>query len=109
MRAFLAFDLDDAILDSAAALGASLSERVRARWVKRAVMHVTLVFLGEIDAARVPSLTEIVHATAGERAASVVRATRLGAFPDERRARVLVLPLDDDGTLERIAKCEMRP
>jgi RNA 2',3'-cyclic 3'-phosphodiesterase len=108
MRAFLAFDLDDATLDAAADLGASLAERVRARWVKRAVMHVTLVFLGEIDGALVPALSEVVRAVrepAGLSGTSpAIRATKLGAFPDERRARVLVVPLEDDGTLARIAK-----
>lgn len=62
-------------------------------------MHVTARFFGTVSdptplAALVPRLA---------RPAPLVRAAKVDAFPQLRRARVLVLALEDDGTLKAVA------
>jgi 2'-5' RNA ligase len=128
IRAFLALDFDERFLDEVASLAASLRGRSRlsrAKWVGRAAMHVTVRFLGDVDDASVPALQALVRDLAagigergsGERGSGEigsgesgrgevrVRARSLGAFPDARRARVLVVDLEEPrGVLEAIAK-----
>lgn len=94
-RAFVAADLDDAFLDAAAAIAVPVGRRV-----KRETMHCTLSFFGEIDDARIAELRELVAPV--RRTSVAVRATRLDAFASPRKAHVVVLPLEDDGTLARL-------
>lgn len=97
-RAFVAADVDDAILDAAAALAAELP--LRARWVKRGLMHCTVRFFGDVGDDRLAELAARVASLPG--APIALRARRLDAFPKPRRAHVLVLDLEDDGSLARI-------
>lgn len=95
MRTFIAADLDEDFLDRAAAIPISVGRRV-----KRETMHCTIAFLGEIDDARVEEMKTLV-----ERLPShpfPVKATRLDAFGNPRKAHVIVLPLEDDGSLLRL-------
>ncbi len=101
-RTFLAADVDDAVLGGAASVVSELP--LRCRWVKREVMHATVRFFGDVDDERLAKLVAIVPGLASTRTeAPRVRVTRVDAFPDLRRARVLVLPLEDDGALAAIA------
>lgn len=100
-RTFLAADVDDAVLDGAASVAAALP--LRCRWVKREVMHCTIRFFGDVDDERLARLVAIVPGLLSARSdAPAVRVTQVDAFPDRRRARVLVLPLEDDGTLAAV-------
>jgi 2'-5' RNA ligase len=105
LRLFVAFDVDEAALDTIDGAEAPFREVFpKARWVPRANRHVTLKFLG----ATYPRLVDWVHervAAAAARAAPVrTRLTGLGAFPSARRARVLWAGLEDPGdALVRIA------
>jgi RNA 2',3'-cyclic 3'-phosphodiesterase len=95
LRTFLALDLPEVLLDAAeAAAGGARSTGVCGRWVDRAVMHVTLRFFGATDDALVSQLSGLV-ASLGARPPPRVRCARIGAFPDLRRARVLVLPIEE--------------
>ena len=99
-RTFLAADVDEAIRQGASALISSLP--LRCRWVKAEVMHATVRFFGDVDDDRLARLVAIAPRLAADRDGIHVRVTRLDAFPDPRRARVLVLPLEDDGALAAI-------
>jgi 2'-5' RNA ligase len=94
-RTFVAADLDEAFLDAAAAIAIPVGRRV-----KRETMHCTLRFYGEVDDARVAELRELVSPL--RQTTVAVRATRIDAFSSPRKAHVIVLPLEDDGTLARI-------
>lgn len=97
-RTFLAADVDDAVLDGAASVVSALP--LRCRWVKREVMHATVRFLGDVDDERLAKLVALVPGLVpGRTDAPRVRVSRVDAFPDLRRARVLVLPLEDEGAL----------
>jgi len=114
VRTFLAADLDSAFLDEVSALGARLAavvpRAVRARWVARDAMHVTVRFFGassdeQVDGQRALVADferEVGRAAPGARPRPA-RALRLTGFPNARRARVLVLAIDDDGFLESVA------
>jgi 2'-5' RNA ligase len=97
-RTFLAADLDDAFLDAAAALAVPFGSV--GRLVKRETMHCTLNFFGEVDDARLEDLKRLVEAMRW--APIAVQATRLDAFASPKKARVVVLPLEDDGSLARL-------
>ena len=105
LRLFVAFDIPEDIRDSVEIAVAPWRERYpRAKWVPKPNQHVTLKFLG----ATWPRLVEWVRDSVGQAARANEQArtwvTGLGAFPNERRARVLWAGLDDDGRrLGRIA------
>jgi len=110
-RAFLALDLEDSFRRDALALIDELrGERLpRVRWVTHATMHVTLRFLGDTDEALVPALTELVMRLGeGLEGAIELRSTSLMAFPNARRAHVLALHLEDDGTIAELAAAAER-
>jgi RNA 2',3'-cyclic 3'-phosphodiesterase len=97
-RTFIAADLDEAFLDAAAAIPISLG--ASGRRVKRETMHCTLTFFGEVDDVRLVELKALVEALPN--APIAVKATRLDAFGSPRKAHVIVLPLEDDGSLLRL-------
>jgi len=105
-RTFLAADVDDGLLDRAIELAERLRPmlRVRARWVGRASMHATVRFFGDVDDERLTALRDRVPDVVASASVTSIRlrASGLDAFPDARRARVLVLPLEDDGGLARL-------
>lgn len=94
-RTFVAADIDEAFLDGAAAIPIFVGRRVR-----RELMHATLFFFGEIDDVRIAELSKMVEALPDSPIS--VRATRLDAFPRLARASVVVLPLEDDGSLRSL-------
>lgn len=91
LRLFVAVTLPPAVRD----VLAGVIERLRAadlrgvRTVAPDGVHITLKFLGNVDAGRVPALAEALSA-AGEGAGPFELALQgVGAFPDERAPRVL--------------------
>ena len=111
IRTFLALDLDERFLDDVASLAdrlrgrSRLSTAAKVSWTRRETMHVTVRFFGDTDEALVPQLQHAVRALAAGRGELRVRARRLGAFPDPRRTRVLVLAIEEPrGVLEDVAK-----
>jgi 2'-5' RNA ligase len=112
LRTFLAAELDPGFLDAAAELGARLRAgplaALRASWVARPALHVTLRFFGQTTAEQVdglwgpippppPSARLAGRPVEGD--AGAVQASRLDAFPSAQRARVLVLDLGGAGEL----------
>jgi 2'-5' RNA ligase len=82
-RLFFALWPDAPAREALAALAAEAARRTGGRAVTTAKLHLTLLFLGEVDAARIPAL---VQAAAEVRAAGFdLVLDRLGAFA---RARV---------------------
>jgi len=64
------------------------------RWVAKENLHVTLKFLGQISEARVDAVRAALSRCAKLRAPFEVTAMGLGAFPNQRRARVVWVGLD---------------
>jgi 2'-5' RNA ligase len=106
-RAFAALDLDDSALDAlhalAEALRASAPKGLRAQWTRREQMHVTLKFLGAATEAQVASLAHFVG-TLAHGSPPALRIAGLGAFPDAKRARIVMARVEDlgPGTLTKM-------
>jgi 2'-5' RNA ligase len=97
LRTFFAIELGDEARRAAAAL----VERLRAdpgcgavRWTRPEAFHVTLRFLGPTPAERVPALAAAVRAQAAGIAPFALALAAVGAFPDERRPRVVFVALE---------------
>ena len=121
VRLFVAFEVPGEVRAELSRAVAPLRERFsKARWVPEGNQHVTLKFLGSTF----PRLVEWVTSTVGEVASAhgvfETWVAHLGAFPNQRRARVLWAGLGDpdsraaaiatalDGALARKFKPETR-
>jgi RNA 2',3'-cyclic 3'-phosphodiesterase len=97
MRLFVGVELDRRIKDAAAAISTSLQrevgQRLEARWVPAANLHITLWFLGEVHESRVESTLGALNRPFDE-AAFDVEIAGLGAFPRSGPPRVLWLGVD---------------
>ena len=95
MRLFVAIDLDDA---ARAAIGDEQNRLMRAfgrkdrslRWVRPEQMHLTLVFVGNVDDGRAASIVEAMEADIAAPPFTIVFA-RLGVFPPYGAPSVLWL------------------
>ena len=90
MRAFTAIELPREALSRLGDLVASLrTSRVRARWTPVENIHLTLVFLGEIDDAHVTPLSTRLREACLARAPLSLTVEGTGAFPSVRRPSVI--------------------
>lgn len=89
MRTFIAIDLESEIRSALAEIKVRSGFSGRAvRWVRPASIHLTLKFLGDIDARAIPDVTTCMgEASRGVRPFTF-RVEGLGCFPDTRRPRV---------------------
>jgi 2'-5' RNA ligase len=65
------------------------------RWTRREQFHLTLRFLGDVDAARVEALGEAIRSACRGFGALHLRAERIGFFPDLRYPRVAWVGVQD--------------
>ena len=77
-----------------AELRRALPER-SVRWARREQFHLTLRFLGDVEAARVEALAEAIRAACRGFGALHLRAERVGFFPDLRYPRVVWVGVQD--------------
>jgi 2'-5' RNA ligase len=96
VRTFVALELSDVLKEGILATIESLrASGVRASWCRRASMHLTLKFLGDVDEELVSDVVEAVRAGAsGVPGFTIESDGRLGAFPSPARARVLWLGIE---------------
>ena len=66
------------------------------RWVKPEGMHLTLKFIGDFERARLKELEEALKLGLAGKPTLSLALSRLGAFPDARKARVLWVGLEGD-------------
>ena len=65
------------------------------RWARREQFHLTLRFLGDVEAARVEALAEAIRAACAGFGALHLRAERIGCFPDRGYPRVVWVGVRD--------------
>ena len=109
MRLFVALEIPAAVRDNLAAqikelrhLPAPLADK-RLRWVRPENLHVTLKFIGEVEAARLDGIRRALTAI-GLDAPVGLELRGLGFFPDERYPRVLWVGLNASGNLPVLAR-----
>ena len=101
MRLFLAINLPDAVrfaihtaIEPLRALVPELA------WVDPGRLHLTLKFLGEQGADRVPVVADALALVAASHRELRVEVNGIGAFPNFRRARVVWMGVEQDARLE---------
>lgn len=83
----------------------ALRDQGRARWVIPANVHLTLLFLGAVEADRLPAVLAQARAAAALVAPLTVRPAAVGSFGAGRRGRVLWLGLTGEtDALEDLAR-----
>lgn len=90
MRLFAGIELDRATRDGCV----RVQDRLRAanfdaRYEPAEKFHVTLAFLGRVDQQQLSEVEVILDRVAGNHAAFALTLDKLGAFPHERRPRVI--------------------
>lgn len=121
IRSFIAIELPENIKDRLREVQEELKEHCREKsgnqgktsgrisWVRPEAMHLTLKFLGDIDAAKVDAIKAALHAAVGtenKNGTLIIKEfdlhlTRAGAFPDAKRPRVVWVGLDGINELNK--------
>lgn len=99
MRLFIAIDLPEAVKSRLDSLRADIPG---ARWVPPEQLHLTLAFLGEVDAAGCETLSAELAKIKAE--GFTLHFSRLGCFPHPRSPRILWLGLQPELRLLQLAR-----
>ena len=103
VRTFIALEAPDSFRDIAVKLQNELTKfKCRISWTKKAGMHLTLKFLGDIDANQIDAIAEMLEKTASGFSPFEVKLGSPGAFGG-KNPRVLWLGLLAPSTLGELA------
>lgn len=92
IRTFIAIELNEALHRALAQTQARFQRDASARtirWVASENIHITLKFLGEVDAARLPALQHAVTDACARVAPFTLTLGGVGAFPNTRQPNVV--------------------
>ena len=96
VRTFVAVEVGAAIRANAVALQKTLARSgANVKWVEPANLHVTLVFLGEVDDRDLHGVCQAVKSVAATESPFALRASGVGGFPTARRPKVAWAGLTD--------------
>ncbi|MDQ5823311.1 MAG: RNA 2',3'-cyclic phosphodiesterase [Chloroflexota bacterium] len=100
-RLFVAIELPQNILEVLEGIQTQTRENLGEaaslmRWSRSEGIHVTLQFLGEVPASRIPEITEALQQACAGKAPFVLEVGGLGAFPNVRKPRVVWVGLGGD-------------
>ncbi|MBA4389571.1 MAG: RNA 2',3'-cyclic phosphodiesterase [Syntrophus sp. (in: bacteria)] len=96
MRAFLALEIPHDTKEYLSVVSKRMSQLVPGvKWVKGEGLHVTLKFFGEIDDAMVQEIAFAMTGIGGQHKAAMVQLKEISAFPDLRRARVIIVTFQE--------------
>ncbi len=95
-RTFIAVEIDDEIRDRAITLQETLAKAgAEVKWVDPESMHITLLFLGEVDDRELHSVCRAVKSVAEDESPFVLRVSGVGAFPTPRRPKTIWAGITD--------------
>ncbi len=105
VRTFVAIELTDDVRDALAAARRGIDTGgVKVRWSPPEALHLTMKFLGDVDAARLGEVMDACRrAAAGAPARLAVELTGLELFPSERRPRVVSARIEPTDELAGLA------
>ncbi|MBX9583142.1 MAG: RNA 2',3'-cyclic phosphodiesterase [Gemmataceae bacterium] len=90
VRTFIGVDVGDEVRRRAVALQAQLAKTgAGVKWADPGGMHVTLLFLGDLDDRDVLAVCKAVEAVAATEPPFPLRVSGVGAFPTPRRPKVI--------------------
>ena len=109
IRTFVAVELDDSIKAHIAADIAQLRQEQidNMRLVRPEGVHLTLKFLGDIDANRVPAVADAMTQAAARHAPFSLALGQPGVFPNTNRARVIWIGVEGDLQLLRLLQSDI--
>ena len=115
IRAFIAIDIPEDVRAAITEAQARLKRAhlgVKVSWAKIENVHLTLQFLGDVEETVVPKISEALVVVARQYESFDLPVRDAGAFPDEKRPRVLWVGCDDTGgklnTLAHAVQIEMQ-
>lgn len=90
IRCFVAIEIPEPIQNRLARIQGTLRQQIqKASWVKPGNIHLTLKFLGDVDAENLESIGEEIEAAIGRHHSFSLRIGGIGAFPNLARPRVI--------------------
>jgi 2'-5' RNA ligase len=103
IRTFIAVGLDRPVRDRVVLLQEALAASdAEVKWVEPENLHVTLLFLGEVDERDLVSVCRVVTECSGRLTPFTMSVERPGCFPNRRRPRTLWVGIGT-GTQELVA------
>ena len=103
IRAFIAIDVPPEVKNRLNSVSAALgSLDLDARLAPVSSIHLTLRFLGNVEASRVPGLGGALRCCARQVQPFPLAVRSLGAFPNRKRPRVVWAGISGGGELERL-------
>lgn len=105
-KLFAGIELDERTRAACAAVSARLQDAgFPARFEAAEKLHITLAFLGWVDAERLERIGDALRAAAQGQAPFEITLDRIGAFPHERRPRIVWIGSHDQGEgFRRVAR-----
>lgn len=95
-RLFVAVELPDAVCDAIHDAAAPWRRSIAGfRFSAPEALHLTIVFIGQVDPGEVEAIEQSVASAAADVEAISTGLTRFGSFPERGKARVLWVGLDD--------------
>lgn len=100
LRTFIAIELDESLHIALGRVQGTLKRQMPARgvkWVAADGIHLTLKFLGDTPAGRVPEIAAALQAVCAAHPAFAFSVEGRGCFPNSRRPRVIWVAVRDKG------------
>jgi 2'-5' RNA ligase len=95
-RTFIGIDIGDAIRANALALQKDLAKSAaEVKWATSESMHITLLFLGEVDDRELHTVCRAVKDIAASEPPFALRVAGVGAFPTPRRPKIMWAGITD--------------
>jgi 2'-5' RNA ligase len=107
IRAFIAVDLDDLVIEKICNVVEILKPRItEIRWLRKENLHLTLKFLGNIAESQVEPIAAALRHPVELFSPCTISAKGLGVFPDFRRPKILWVGLTGDQLVQLAAEIE---
>jgi RNA 2',3'-cyclic 3'-phosphodiesterase len=108
MRLFLSIEFSDEVLDHLEVLISSfsrLNRRVRCRWTFRENLHITVIFIGEVDEQNIKEIDTIIHEVVESYEPFNLELSKPIFLPHVKQPRIIALEwFDQAGVLKSMNK-----
>lgn len=96
-RLFIALPLPEAVVERVDKITKRLAVKEwPVRWTAAGSAHITLQFIGEVEASQAEILKMALPAEVAKHSTTTLQTGRLGVFPNQRKPRVLWMGLDGE-------------
>lgn len=100
IRTFIAIKITDSIRERIGEFQSRLRQpRGNVKWIRPKSIHITLKFLGDVEVERIEEISQVVEKAVDGVGSFTISVGGVGAFPNERRPRVLWIGVDEGGDI----------